>query len=180
MQKQKKARTRIGRNETCPCGSGSKYKVCHGKPENSQLRPEIRQYVDQGEYPIKWVIANSVGTSFFADKQNRIMVFSDKQLALEIARLDLFAVQDVNEINIAGVGPTKWAHLQETLPFLEVASKEMAIALIHERIEAQQAEYGIESVPVIPPEDLSNVGSQEEVEQEVSQESGNAGEAVQG
>ena len=23
--------TKIGRNETCPCGSGKKYKQCHGK-----------------------------------------------------------------------------------------------------------------------------------------------------
>jgi len=24
-------RTKIGRNDTCPCGSGKKYKQCHGR-----------------------------------------------------------------------------------------------------------------------------------------------------
>jgi hypothetical protein len=157
-----KTRTRVGRNEPCPCGSNAKFKYCHGLPENSQLAPTIKNYIDSGENPIKWVISNDTGTAFFADKQSRIMVFSDKALAVQIAKLDIFASQSPNEINVAGVGPTKWQHLQETLPFLEVPSAEMAIALIQERIEAQQAEYGIESVPTIP-EDLSHVDSQKEV-----------------
>jgi hypothetical protein len=174
-----KTRTRIGRNEPCPCGSTSKFKYCHGRPENSELMPTIKNYIDSGETPVRWVISNDTGTSFFADKQNRIMVFSDKSLAVQIAKLDIFNAQAPHEINVAGVGPTKWQHLQETLPFLEVPSAEMAAALIQERIEAQQAKYGIESGPTIT-EDLSHVDSQEEVEQEVSKEGGNASEAGQG
>lgn len=27
------AREKVGRNEPCPCGSGKKYKKCHGKDE---------------------------------------------------------------------------------------------------------------------------------------------------
>lgn len=27
-----KAEEKIGRNQPCPCGSGKKYKVCHGRP----------------------------------------------------------------------------------------------------------------------------------------------------
>jgi hypothetical protein len=135
-----KTRTRVGRNEPCPCGSTTKFKYCHGLAENSQLVPTIKNYIDSGENPIKWVISNDTGTAFFADKQSRIMVFSDKALAVQIAKLDIFATQSPNEINVAGVGPTKWQHLQETLPFLEVPSAEMAIALIQERIEAKQAE----------------------------------------
>ena len=30
-REQDKAMTRVGRNEPCPCGSGKKYKQCHGK-----------------------------------------------------------------------------------------------------------------------------------------------------
>ena len=26
----------VGRNDTCPCGSGRKYKRCHGDPRNAQ------------------------------------------------------------------------------------------------------------------------------------------------
>lgn len=157
MQKSQKVRTRIGRNEPCPCNSGSKFKVCHGKPESSQLRPELRQYVDQGETPIRWVVANSSGTGFFADKENRIMVFPTRSLALEVARLELFAIQDVNEINVAGVGPTKWAHLQATLPFLEVDSKEMAIALIDARIEAQHTALNSNDIPNVLEDSSTNV-----------------------
>jgi preprotein translocase subunit SecA len=28
----KKAKEKVGRNAPCPCGSGKKYKVCHGSP----------------------------------------------------------------------------------------------------------------------------------------------------
>jgi preprotein translocase subunit SecA len=30
-QQQIKGVVKIGRNDTCPCGSGKKYKACHGK-----------------------------------------------------------------------------------------------------------------------------------------------------
>lgn len=29
---QQAARGKVGRNDPCPCGSGRKWKVCHGKP----------------------------------------------------------------------------------------------------------------------------------------------------
>lgn len=145
-----KTRTRVGRNESCPCGSNAKFKYCHGLSEHSQLVPTIKNYIDSGESPIKWVISNDTGTAFFADKQSRIMVFSDKALAVQIAQLEIFAAQSQNEINVAGVGPTKWQHLQETLPFLEVPSAEMAVALIQERIEAKQSDMNIIDVLVEP------------------------------
>jgi preprotein translocase subunit SecA len=28
---------KIGRNDPCPCGSGKKYKICHGKPGAAPL-----------------------------------------------------------------------------------------------------------------------------------------------
>ena len=28
-----RAEKKVGRNDPCPCGSGKKYKVCHGKNE---------------------------------------------------------------------------------------------------------------------------------------------------
>lgn len=31
VEKRRLLRTKIGRNESCPCGSGKKYKKCHGK-----------------------------------------------------------------------------------------------------------------------------------------------------
>lgn len=139
----KRNRIRIGRNEACPCGSGSKFKVCHGRAADSQLRPYLKQYIDTGESAIRWVIANSKATAFFADVGNRIIVFPTREMAVEISRLDVFADQEPNELNIAGIGPTKWTHLQETLPFVEVVSVDQAKALIHERLEAQRAELGL-------------------------------------
>jgi hypothetical protein len=67
------------------------------------------------------------------------MVFPDKSTAVTIARLDMFSPQAENEINVAGVGPTKWQHLQETLPYIEIVSTENAMALIQERISSQTA-----------------------------------------
>lgn len=146
----KRNRLRIGRNEPCPCNSGAKFKVCHGRAESSQLRPQLARHVDTGEEAIRWVIANDTATAFFADVGNRIIVFSTRELAVEISRLPIFADREPGEINIAGVGPTKWAHLQETLPFVEINSAEQALALITERLEAQKAALGLKDVPSVP------------------------------
>jgi hypothetical protein len=132
-----KNRTRIGRNQLCPCGSLRKHKYCHGRPHNRIT--EIKNYTDTGEAPVKWVISNNSGTAFFADKDGRIIIFSSKQLSLDIARLDLFKPHVENEINIAGVGPTKWQHLQDTLPYIEVDTRDNAILLIQDRIAARIA-----------------------------------------
>ena len=35
------ARVKIGRNERCPCGSGLKYKHCHGVPGNQHTQPDM-------------------------------------------------------------------------------------------------------------------------------------------
>lgn len=38
---------RIGRNEKCPCGSGKKFKHCHGAaPTRSQINSELRMVQD--------------------------------------------------------------------------------------------------------------------------------------
>lgn len=148
-----KARNRIGRNELCPCGSNTKFKHCHGRSENSYAVPTRKQYIDAGETPVRWVICNELGTSFFADKDNRILIFTDKQVATDVIRLDLFMSAGDNEINLAGVGPTKWEHLQATLPFIEVSSIEMAAALIQERISDKTAAMKI-SEPT--PEPITN------------------------
>jgi hypothetical protein len=134
-----KMRSRVGRNESCPCGSSLKFKKCHGRPEGVGFVPEVQHHIDTGETPVRWVISNDSGTAFFADKDGRIMVFPDKSTAVTIARLDMFSPQAENEINVAGVGPTKWQHLQETLPYIEIVSTENAMALIQERISSQTA-----------------------------------------
>jgi preprotein translocase subunit SecA len=38
----RRAATKIGRNEPCPCGSGKKYKKCHGQPGAPPLASEAR------------------------------------------------------------------------------------------------------------------------------------------
>ena len=167
-------RTRIGRNERCPCGSGSKFKRCHGEQVSAPEQPPVQPYIDSGEEPIRWVIVSGTGTAFFADVANKIIVFPTREMATEISKLEMFADRDPGEINVAGVGPTKWGHLQETLPFLEVESVAQAIALIDERINSQKAELGLTDTNSHL-EEVSHVQGQEK---EVSQESGDASEAV--
>jgi hypothetical protein len=99
-----------------------------------------QEYIDSGESPIRWVIANETATAFFSDVKNRILVFADRQIAVDVIRLELFTGAGDNEINLAGVGPTKWQHLQDTLPFIEVSSLDMAQALLQERISGKTAE----------------------------------------
>lgn len=35
---------KIGRNDPCPCGSGRKYKQCHGKPGAEPLDPKYLEF----------------------------------------------------------------------------------------------------------------------------------------
>ena len=132
----------ISRNASCPCGSGSKFKRCHGRAAGSTLVPEIRRMLDMTEQPVRWVITNQSATAFFSDKQNRILVFSEREIARQIALLDLFTDQSSNEIYIAPLGETVWQRLQNDMPFLEVENLETGIALVEERVEAQRIARG--------------------------------------
>lgn len=122
-----------GRNQTCPCNSGRKFKHCCS-PTASYCPKTGPGFIDSGEPGVRWVICDNAGTSLFADKDNRALVFADKALAYAIASSQLFEAQAPGEINVASVGATKWADLQAKLPFVEVPDVETALALIQERI----------------------------------------------
>lgn len=130
------------RNDRCICGSGKKFKYCCSpaavqQPDGPKKKTH---YIDTGEVPVRYVICDAVGTSFFSSKENAILVFQTRADALAIATLDEFQSQEPGEINVAGVGETKWKHLQATLPYLEVDSVDHAIALVRDRIEHLSAQ----------------------------------------
>jgi hypothetical protein len=140
----------IKRNDRCPCGSGKKFKSCHSPdaPSNrNSYAPAAKaaSYIDTGESAVKYVICDDTGVKFFSDIDNKILVFSSREEAVAIAHLEEFADQAPGEINVAGVGPTKWEHLQATLPFIEVKSVEHAVELIKARMGVQQAK--LDSLP---------------------------------
>ena len=166
--KRVKPRRRTGRNELCPCGSMTKFKYCHGGDPTSSHVITRRQYVDQGETPVRWIISNETGSAFFSDIQNRILVFADRTIAVAVIRLDLFSDAAPFDINLAGVGPTKWQQLQESLPFIEVESFEHARALLIERITGKKAELAATQEVLIHGE------SQEAADQEFDNEIGRA------
>lgn len=155
MTPMKKRGTGIRRNDRCICGSGKKFKYCCSptavrQPDAPQKKTH---YIDTGEVPVRYVICDARGTSFFCDKDGQILVFNSRPDALAIATLDEFANQEPGEINVAGVGQTKWEHLQATLPYIAVESVEHAVALIRERVEVMQAKLAEESAAdVTPPE----------------------------
>jgi hypothetical protein len=147
----------IRRNDRCPCGSQRKFKSCCSPDSplrfaGARIRADAREYasrvsetpreayIDSGEEAVKWVIVDSSGTRLFVDKDSRVLVFADKVVAHAAATLEEFAEQTPGEINVAGVGPTKWQLLQEKLPFVEIADAESAGALIRERIEVRRAQ----------------------------------------
>ena len=142
----------IKRNERCPCGSGKKFKLCHSStaPQTATdtkyaTAAKAARYIDTGEEPVKYVICDNTGVKFFSDIDNKILVFASKEEAGAIARLETFADQAPGEINVAGVGQTKWEHLQATLPFIEVKSVEHGLELVQARMAVQQAK--LESLP---------------------------------
>lgn len=141
------------RNERCWCGSGSKYKYCCMQAALPQPQ-RVSHYIDSGEEAVRYVICNARGTGFFSTKDNQILVFTDRATAFAVATLEEFETQEPGEINVAGVGETKWQHLQATLPFVEVADVETAVQLVHERIAHltnKPAEVA-EPLAVAPPE----------------------------
>jgi len=165
----------IKRNDRCPCGSGKKFKACHSPdaPQNrvSYSAPaKAMSYIDTGESPVRYVICDRTGVKFFSDVDNRIIVFPSREYATAVALLDEFGSQEPGEINVAGVGPTKWEHLQSKLPFIEVESIEQAVELVRARIAKMQEQISGEE----------NQESQEESPQAVSaaEETGRAEESA--
>ena len=148
-----KRATGTRRNDRCICGSGKKYKYCCHPQALSQ--PEITKkkthYIDTGESAVRYVICDGKGTSFFVDKDGRILVFQSRADAIAVATMDEFNVAEPGEINVAGVGQTKWEHLQSKLPFVEVQNAEEAVALVRNRMQVMQEQLATpESAP--PPQ----------------------------
>lgn len=129
------------RNDRCVCGSGKKFKYCCSPDAVRQPGAPVKKthYIDTGEVAVRYVIVDGKGTSFFSTKDNQIIVFQTRADAIAIATLDEFAAAEAGEINVAGVGETKWKHLQEKLPFVEVANAEEAVAFVRERMQHMQA-----------------------------------------
>lgn len=128
------------RNDRCPCGSGLKFKKCCSVGAAPAAHVRSVGYIDDGEEAARWVITNARGTSFFSDRANKILVFTDKAVAFAIANMAEFSNQEPGEINVAAVGASKFKHLCEILPYVEVSSIETGVQLIQERITARQAE----------------------------------------
>lgn len=157
----------IKRNDRCPCGSGKKFKVCHSPdaPQNrmSYSAPaKAMNYIDTGESAVRYVICDQTGVKFFSDVDNKILVFNSREDATAVALLDEFGSQEPGEINVAGVGPTKWEHLQSKLPFIEVESIEHAIELVRARIAKMQEQIRDEEDPEIKEESPQAVSAAEE------------------
>lgn len=139
-----KRATGTRRNDRCICGSGKKYKYCCHPQALAQ--PEITKkkthYIDTGESAVRYVICDGKGTSFFVDKDGRILVFQSRADAIAVATMDEFNVAEPGEINVAGVGQTKWEHLQSKLPYVEVQSAEEAVELVRNRMQVMQEKLG--------------------------------------
>lgn len=147
--------TGVRRNDRCICGSGKKFKYCCSpsavhQPDGPQKKTH---YIDTGETPVRYVICDARGTSFFCDKDGSILVFQTRADALAVATLDEFANQEPGEINVAGVGETKWGNLQAKLPYIEVPSVEAAVEIVRARIahmEAQMTDSPADTSPEKP------------------------------
>lgn len=138
------------RNDRCPCGSQKKFKKCCG-PTVTFMRPPaepVPQFIDSGEPAIRWVIVDNTGVKFFADKNNRALVFASKDDAFATATLDLFESQAPGEINVAGVGETKFKVLQEKISYVEVDAA-TAETRVRERFAA-----ALSAADTTPPESL--------------------------
>lgn len=139
-----KRATGTRRNDRCVCGSGKKYKYCCHPQALSQ--PEVTKkkthYIDTGESAVRYVICDGKGTSFFVDKDGRILVFQSRADAIAVATMEEFNIAEPGEINVAGVGQTKWEHLQSKLPYVEVQNAEEAVTLVRDRMTVMREKLG--------------------------------------
>jgi hypothetical protein len=133
------------RNDPCPCDSGLKFKNCCGVQQpvqkNSLVQRSVQNaapFIDTGEEAIRWMIVDSVGTKIFADVSGQAIVFQDKDHAYAVTQLEEFSDQEPGELNVAGVGPTKFERLKEKIPYIEVDSAEQATTLVLERLKSMQ------------------------------------------
>lgn len=133
------------RNARCFCGSGKKYKHCHAKNAVPQPPPPLP--VDLDDIPVRFVIANSEGRAFFSTKDGKIMVFTSAAGANAIARLPDFDDQVPGEINVVGIGETKWSLFRERLPFVEFddSAHEVAARCIRDKLEFAREQYESET-----------------------------------
>jgi hypothetical protein len=129
----------IRRNDRCLCGSGRKFKACCSSSATQRRQVTRPRYIDTGAIPVRWLVINRTGTQFFADKDNRAIVFSSHDDAVAVAMLEDFQEQALGDINVAGVGEAKFALLKEKIPYVEVADLDEAVALVRERIEYGKA-----------------------------------------
>jgi len=132
-----KKTARWPRNARCHCGSGKKYKYCCHAQSSEQpiLSSKRTNYIDTGESAVRYVISDARGTSFFSSKEGKILVFASKADAFAIATSDVFRDAEPGEINVAGVGQSKWEHIQKELPFIEPTDVVHAETLLKERME---------------------------------------------
>ena len=137
---------RFPRNNRCYCGSGKKHKYCCQlrAAEQPTFVAQKTTYIDSGEAPARYVITDSRGTSFFSDKTGAILVFSSKADAFAIATDSVFAAAEPGEINVAGVGASKWAAIQKDLPFVEPVDVAHARKLVYDRMDHKLAELEAE------------------------------------
>lgn len=167
------------RNDQCPCGSGKKFKKCclSGAPhESNGHHSRTVGYIDDGEAAVRWVITDARGTSFFSDKDNKILVFTDKAVAFAIAHMSEFSSQEPGEINVAAVGESKFKHLCEILPYVEVSDVATGVELVLQRIAARQAELNTqEGTEDGNQEENQAVGGQDGVAPEEAPDQGPAG-----
>lgn len=148
-----KRATGTRRNDRCICGSGKKHKYCcHpqalAQPEAAKKKTH---YIDTGESAVRYVICDGKGTSFFVDKDGRILIFQSRADAIAVATMDEFNIAEPGEINVAGVGQTKWEHLQSKLPYVEVQNAEEAVTLVRDRMTVMREKLG-ESETAPPPQ----------------------------
>lgn len=116
-----KREIRHKRNDRCFCGSGRKYKYCHALRPLVQPDSLVPRRIDSGEEPIRFVITDSIGTSFFSTLDGKVMVFSDSATARRVANMTEFDEQAPGEINVVGIGETKWQIFTAKLPYIEFA-----------------------------------------------------------
>lgn len=93
-----------------------------------------------GESAVRWVICDRSGIQLFADADGRALVFKTREEATAIIQLEEFADQDAGDINVAGVGETKLAHLKTKIAYVEIEDIADAIQLVRTRIELRRAQ----------------------------------------
>ena len=78
MEDGKVKKVKVGRNDPCPCGSGKKYKHCHGRAEKRTVKKEEKEWNSYVLFAPESMSGEATGSYYFYGTDEFIILSKEK------------------------------------------------------------------------------------------------------